>query len=174
MTNIETKILENDKKKNEKKNTDKVNESINFYLNKIFCKSKNGLLLPLIRKNSGEDVKNIFNKIPEIISQDSLTSIILDKIIFIKEIKKLIYNKYEIIHILNNYLSKYDISLFKYYIYLYLKYLFSLNINTNDTIINSNDNIIKDLQQIFVWFITCGLLNKDIIDYVFQKISLFN
>ena len=173
MKNIEAKILknENDKMKNEKKNTDKVNESINFYLNKIFCKSKNGLLLPLIRKNSGEDVKNIFNEIPEIISQDSLTSIILDKIIFIKEIKKLIYNKYEIIHILNNYLSKYDISLFKYYIYLYLKYLFSLNINTNDTIINSNDNIIKDLQQIFVWFITCGLLNKDIIDYVFQKIS---
>ena len=173
MKNIEAKILknENDKMKNEKKNIEKANQSIKFYLNKIFCKSKNGLLLPLIRKNSGEDVKNIFNEIPEIISQDSLTSIILDKIIFIKEIKKLIYNKYEIIHILNNYLSKYDISLFKYYIYLYLKYLFSLNINTNDTIINSNDNIIKDLQQIFVWFITCGLLNKDIIDYVFQKIS---
>ena len=53
MKNIEAKILknENDKMKNEKKNTVKVNESINFYLNKIFCKSKNGLLLKLIIKN---------------------------------------------------------------------------------------------------------------------------
>ena len=173
MKNIEAKSLknENDKKKNEIKNTDKTNESIKILLNKIFCKSKNDLLLPLIRKNSGEVVKNIFNKIPEIISNDSLNSIILDKINLIKEIKVLIYNKYEIIHILNNYLSKYDISLFKYYIYLYLKYLFSLSINTDEVSINSNDNIIQDLQEILVWFIACGLLNKDIIDYVFQKIS---
>ena len=153
MKNIEAKSLknENDKKKNEIKNTDKTNESIKILLNKIFCKSKNDLLLPLIRKNSGEVVKNIFNKIPEIISNDSLNSIILDKINLIKEIKVLIYNKYEIIHILNNYLSKYDISLFKYYIYLYLKYLFSLSINTDEVSINSNDNIIQDLQEILVW-----------------------
>ena len=174
MKNIETKNLknENDKKVNEIKNTNRTNESIEIILNKIFYKSKNDFLIPLIRKNSGKELKNVFNKIPEIISHDSLTSFVSNKINFIKEIKKLIYNKYEIIHILNNYLSKYDISLFKYYIDLYLKYLFSLNNNTIEKSINSKDNIIKDLQEILVWFIICGLLNKDIIDYVFQKISL--
>ena len=174
MKNIEAKNLknENDKKENEIKNTNRTNESIEIILNKIFYKSKNDFLIPLIRKNSGEEIKNIFNKTPEIISYDSLSSFVSDKINFIKEIKKLIANKYEIIHIINNYLSTYNISLFKYYIDLYLKYIFSLNINTIDKSINSKDNIIKDLQEILVWFIICGLLNKDIIDYVFQKISL--
>ena len=175
MKNIEAKNLknENDKKENDIKNKDSSNkkDSINILLKKIFYKSKNDLLLPIIRKNSGEELKNIFNKIPENISCDSLSLFVIDKINFIKEIKKLIYNKYETIHILNNYLLKYDISLFKYYIDLYIKYLFSSDINKNEASINSKDNIIKDIQEILVWLITCGLLNKDIIDYAFQKIS---
>ena len=38
--------------------------------------------------------------------------------------------------------------------------------------ISDKKDVIKKFHEIFIWFINCGLLNKDIIDYVFQKISL--
>ena len=147
------------------------NSSINILLNKIFLISKvDSNLIPFLRNNCGEDLKNIFNKPPENISNDLLISFINYKINIIKEIKKIISNRYEIIHIINEYLLKYEISPFKYFIDLYLKYTFFQYNNKNNLNINSEE-IIKNLKEIIIWFIKCGLLNKDIIDYIFQKIS---
>ena len=145
----------------------------NTFLNNIFRISKEkSLLIPLLNNDCGKELKNIFSKPEKNIEFNSLISFILNKIQIIIEIKKIISNKYELIHIINNYLLKYNISIFKNYIDLYLEFLFSKN-NINQNIIDNNtsENIIKNLEEIFIWFINCGLLNKDILDYVFQKIA---
>ena len=169
------KILhEKDKKENNSPTNDNnINPSMDTILNKLFLLSKeNSQRLPLLKKNNGSELKDIFNKHPENTDLSSLKTFINDKINIINEIRKLIGNKYEIIHIINNYLIKYDIFLFKYYIDLYLCLLFMENKDKNKIIVEDKSfNIIQNLQEIFVYFINCGLLNKDITDYVFQNIS---
>ena len=149
-------------------NTNSINgdSSMNNLLNKIFIFSKETWrTIPLLKKNCGEELRNIFDISKGKIKKDSLASIIVNKINILKEIKKLISNKFEIIHIINNYLSKYDIYLFKNYIDLYLQYLLS---GKKDML---SKDILKNFEEIFIWFINCGLLDKNIIDYVFQKIA---
>ena len=150
----------------------------NSFLNNIFKISKEkSLLIPLLNINCGKELKNIFVKPKENIENiefNSLISLLYNKIKIITEIKKIISNKYETMHIINNYLLKNNISIFKNYIDLYLQFLFSKNKKNNNILDNNastSENIIKNFQEIFIWFINLGLLNKDIIDYVFQKIA---
>ena len=166
MKNIEeiNNIISND---TQKINSINENSFTNNFLNKIFIVPKGtSRIIPLLKKNCGEELKNIFEISKGKKNKESLDSIIVNKINILNEIKKIISNKFEIIHIINNYLSKYDIYLFKNYIDLYLQYLFSKIINKK-----YSKDILKQFEEIFIWFINCGLLDKDIIDYVFQKIA---
>ena len=164
-------------KKSDSLNISKINDipqenNDNGILDDIFTISKTNLcLIPLIKKNCGKELKNIFDISKENMSFQSLVLIITKKINLIFEIKKIISNKIEIIHIINNYLIKYDIYLFKNYIDLYLQFCFTKNENHNILDDKNSLNIITNFQEIFIWFINCGLLNKDITDYVFQKIA---
>jgi hypothetical protein len=175
MKNIEENnniINEIDIKDNSSKIIENKNDpSINQLLTNIFSCSKENpqILLPLLKKNCGCELKNIFNSPTE---NDSLINFIKNKISIINEIRKLITNKYEMIYIINNYLSKYDIIIFKYYIDLYLRLLLYAIDNDNEKINKDEiEKISKNIEELFVWFVNCGLLNKDITDYVFQNIS---
>ena len=165
MKNIEeiNNIISNDDQE-----INNINENIimNSFLDKIFINSKGtSKIIPLLKKNCGEELKNLFDISKGKKKKDSMDSFIVNKLNILNEIKKLISNKCEIIHIINNYLSKYDIYLLKNYIDLYLQYLFSKKNK------QYSKDILQNFEEIFIWFINCGLLNKDIIDYVFQKIA---
>ncbi len=147
--------------------------NIDSSINNIFILSKEKkCIIPIFKKNCGKYILKLFDIPKENIDLELLISIILNKINIINEIKKIISNKIEIINIINNFLYKNDIYLFKNYINLYFLLLFSKK-NKNQKILDTNklNNIIKKFYDIFIWFINCGLLNKDIIDYIFQKIS---
>ena len=128
-------------------------------------------IIPLLKINCGIELKNIFNICFENINKDSLISIVKNYIKLINEIRKIISNKYEILHIINNFLEKNNIYLFRNYIDLYLLFLFSQNNKNKNASNKSFDDIIKNFQDIFTYFIHCGMLDKQIIDYVFQKIA---
>ena len=177
MKNIEEKnniLNEMNKKENSSnviKSKSENSPSINAVLSKIFSSSKKNpnILLPLVKKICGCELINIFN-IPS--EKDSLITFIKHKIDIINEIRKLIKNKYEMIYIINNFLLEHDIILFKYFIDLYLRLSFYESNSVNEKINKDDiDKVKNNLQELFVWFINCGLLNKNITDYVFQNIS---
>ena len=136
--------------KNEDKNND--NE-----LRKIFqiSKSDNSKFIPFLLKNGKEEIKKIFSGDPNIINHKHLKQYISEKIKLINQIIEIIGNSYEIICIIFDYLSQQNISPFIFFIDLYMNYITNNNEKSPD---NNKLIIIKEIKNIFSYFISCGLL----------------
>ena len=145
------------------------NETI---LNQIFKKSKenNSKFIPILKKDGELIIKKIFTEYPDIADYKSLSDYISKKLDLVNQIETIIGNSYEILYIIFDYLEVHNISPFIYFIDLYINYI------TKYENISSDENkkeIIEKIKNIFSWFISCGLLKKKIIDYIYQKIALF-
>ena len=141
-------------------------------LRKIFqiSKSDNSKFIPFLLKNGKEEIKKIFSGDPNIINHKHLKQYISEKIKLINQIIEIIGNSYEIIYIIFDYLSQQNISPFIFFIDLYMNYITNNNEKSPD---NNKLIIIKEIKNIFSYFISCGLLTTKITDYIFQKISFF-
>ena len=172
--------IENPKLKNEIKlnNNESLKNNINIdynndILKEIFHTSKedNSKFIPFLLKNGKESIKKIFIREDlETSDLEALKDYINKKIQLINQIIEIVGNSYEIIYIIFDYLEQQKISPFIFFIDLYIDYLE----NNNDKIPDENKQIIiKEIKNIFSYFISCGLLTKNITDYIFQKIALF-
>ena len=153
--------------------SDYLNMSNKTIIKQLFQKSKDNKIkyIPnILNKRSEQIIKKIFSEYPDIADRQSLSEYILKKIDLVNQIRTEIDNSYEILKIIFDYLSDKNISPFIYFIDLYIDYITKYdNKSSNET----KNNIIEGINKIFSWFISCGLLNKKIIDYIYQKISLF-
>ena len=141
-------------------------------LKQIFKTSKEDStkLVPILIKNGSEIIKKVFTLIPNITNCNSLKDYIIKKINLIKEIKNIIENKYEILYIIFDYLLQYNTSPFIYFTDLYIKFISLPGNESSDT---NKDLIIEEIDNIFSWFISCGLIKKTDVDYIYQKIALY-
>lgn len=141
-------------------------------MRKIFqiSKSDNSKFIPFLLKNGKEEIKKIFSGDPNIINHKHLKQYISEKIKLINQIIEIIGNSYEIIYIIFDYLSQQNISPFIFFIDLYMNYITNNSEKSPD---NNKLIIIKEIKNIFSYFISCGLLTTKITDYIFQKISFF-
>ena len=155
----------------------KIDDNIDYQNNsllisKIFkISQKNNNIIPILNKNSSVYLKKLFSTYPELDDHSQLHSFILNKINFFKKIQEIIDNSYEILYILFDYLSLYDISPINYFIKLYIDYICLVN---KKNITNENKLILlNEINEILTWFISCGLLKKNNIDFLLQKIAEF-
>ena len=141
-------------------------------LKKIFRTSKEDStkLVPILIKNGSDIIKKLFTLVPNITNCKDLKDYIITKINLIKEIKKIIGNKYEILYIIFDYLLQYNTSPFIYFTDLYIKFI---SLSRDESYDKYKNLIIEEIDNIFSWFISCGLLNKTDVDYIYQKIALF-
>ena len=140
-------------------------------LKKIFQTSKdeNRKFVPILLKSSGEIIEKIFTEYPDISDCKMLKNYIIKKIKLVNQIKEIIGNSYEILYIIFDFLSQKNNSPFIYFIDFYINYI-TLDINLSS---EDKNEIIGELKNIFSWFISCGLLNKITVDYIYQKLALF-
>ena len=141
-------------------------------LKQIFRSSKEDStkLVPILIKNGSEIIKKVFTLIPNISNCKDLKDYIIKKINLIKEIKKIIGNAYEILYIIFDNLSQYNTSPFIYFTDLYIKFI---SLSGDETYDNNKKIIIEEIDNIFSWFISCGLLKKTDVDHIYQKMALF-
>jgi hypothetical protein len=144
------------------------NEAI---LKQIFQTSKNDnrKFVPILLQNSGEIIEKIFTAYPDITDCKMLQNYIMKKIKLINQIKEIIGNSYEILYIIFDFLSQKNNSPFIYFIDLYINYI---TIDSNQSSEDKNE-IIGELKNVFSWFISCGLLDKITVDFIYQKLALF-
>ena len=161
---------------NEIKNNISKNE-LNI-ISKIFkFDDKTKLFLPIISRDCSENIKYFFDNslIPKYKSIEELKLFIKDKINFIQQLKIIVDNSYEILHIIINYLNANNISLVEYFIDLFFKYINELHYEkqTKDNLCEniSNDEVIDEIKDSINWIICCGFLEKTNLDYVYQKIA---
>ena len=147
-------------------------EEIESLLNEIFIHKKidNKIEyqpLLVISKNLGENLKLIFiypdNKITTNINL--FHNFITNKIELFKKVKQIIDNSYEILDIIINYLSNNKINPIIYFIDLYFDFI-CMHYNTNN-----NNELLLNLKNILIWFLSCGFMDKKYIDYIFQRIA---
>ena len=138
-------------------------------LNKIFKKSKNNnsQFIPILQKNIEDEIFKIFKEETDINNQFSLDKFIFQKLNLISEILSITTESPEILHIISNLLLNKNSSIFIYIIELYFSYI------TLDKNKNMLDSITIEIKKIFSYLISYGLLSKKDIDYIYQKISLF-
>ena len=167
ITNNNKKEDSNDNIINEKSNSD--NEKI---LEQIFRISKDDTekYLPFLLEDSCQIIKKIFSEYPTSNNCNNIREMILNKTNLISRIKEIIGNSYEILYIIFDYLSQHNISPFSYFIDLYIDYI---TLYEKESSKQNKKVIIDKIKNIFSWFISCGLLNKKVIDYIYQKIALF-
>ena len=144
------------------------NDNLNI-INKIFKKSKNNnsQFIPILQKNIEDEIFKIFKEETDINNQFSLDKFIFQKLNLISEILSIITESPEILHIISNLLLNKNRSIFIYIIELYFSYI------TLDKNKNMLDSITIEIKKIFSYLISYGLLSKKDIDYIYQKISLF-
>lgn len=147
-----------------------LNENNEDILKKLFkiSKTDTNKFLPMLRKDGSETIKSLFIDSPKINDSKTLKDIIIKRIDLINKIKEIIGNSYEILYIIFDYLSQHNTSIFIYFIELYIN---CISLCENES--KDKNIIIENIKNIFSWFISCGLLNKKTIDYLFQKIALF-
>ena len=138
-------------------------------INKIFKKSKNNnsQFIPILQKNIEDEIFKIFKEETDINNQFSLDKFIFQKLNLISEILSITTESPEILHIISNLLLNKNSSIFIYIIELYFSYI------TLDKNKNMLDSITIEIKKIFSYLISYGLLSKKDIDYIYQKISLF-
>ena len=153
----------------EKQINDIDNETL---LKQIFqtSKSDNSKCIPFLLKKGTKIIKKIFTSCPDTADYKTFYDYILKKIDLIKKIKEIIGNSYEILYIIFDYISQQNTSPFIYFIDLYLNYIALSNNELND---EKKKKIIEEIKDIFSWFISCGLLTRKSVDYIYQKIALF-
>jgi len=169
---------ENQQNKNEILNNNNNNENneilginsqeINIEIfNKIFQKSKidNSKYIPILLKNSENEILKIFSDYPNIINESSIEEIILQKLKLISQIIFISNPSPEILYIISNYLLQNNNSIFIYIIELYFSYI---TLNENKTL---NKSIINEIKKIFSYLINNGLLTRKDVDYIYQKIA---
>ena len=133
--------------------------------------------MPIINIDCTEDIKNYFDNslIQKYNNIEELKLFIKDKINFIQQLKLIIGNSYEELHIIINYLNSNDIPLVEYFIELYFKYIKELHHEkqTKDNLCEneSNNEVIKEIKDAINWIICCGFLEKKNLDYIYQKIA---
>ena len=142
------------------------NESI---LKQIFETSKvdNRKFAPILKKTSGEIIEKFFSDYPNITDCKMLKNYIIKKMKLINQIKEIIGNSYEILYVIFDFLSNKNNSPFIYFIDLYINFI-TMDVSSED-----KNEIIDELKNIFSWFISCGLLTKMTVDYLYQKLALF-
>lgn len=147
---------------------DNDNEAI---LKQLFETSKddNKKYVPILLKNSGEIIEKLFTEYLDITDCKTLKNYIIKKIKLINQIKEIIGNSYEILYIIFDFLSQKNNSPFIYFIDLYINFI-TKDINQSS---EDKNEIIAELKNVFSWFISCGLLNKITVDYIYQKLALF-
>ena len=128
--------------------------------------------IPLLNKTSHEIIKYIFTENPNFNSHNNLYKYILNKINLIKSIKEIIGNSYEILYIIFEFISQQDTSPFIYFIDLYLNYI-TIPVLNEANFNEEKNELIEKLKDTFSYFISCGLLNKKSVDYIYQKIALY-
>ena len=167
ITNNNKKEDSNDNIINEKSNSD--NEKI---LEQIFRISKDDTekYLPFLLEDSCQIIKKIFSEYPTSNNCNNIREMILNKTNLISRIKEIIGNSYEILYIIFDYLSQHNISPFSYFIDLYIDYI---TLYEKESSKQNKKVIIDKIKNIFYWFISCGLINIKVIDYIYQKIALF-
>ena len=143
----------------------------------IFNKESNLLLYPKINKENFIKLLDIFNKgkIPKFENKNEMIEFIKEKINLMKQLKKIIENKYEILAIINIFFKKNNFYLFEYLIDLYFESLQALHSdNPIKDIMKKNllnNELIKDIIDIINWYLCCGFVEKRYYDYVFQKLA---
>ena len=143
----------------------------------IFNKESNLLLYPKINKENFIKLLDIFNKgkIPKYENKNEMIEFIKEKINLMKQLKKIIENKYEILAIINIFFKKNNFYLFEYLIDLYFESLQALHSdNPIKDIMKKNllnNELIKDIIDIINWYLCCGFVEKRYYDYVFQKLA---
>ena len=148
------------------------NEEIESLLNEMFIHKKIDNKIEyqpflLISKNIGEKLKLIFIYPDNEIKTNIILfkNFITNKIEFFKKIKQIIDNSYEILHIIINYLSNNKIDPIIYFIDLHFDFI-CMHSNTNN-----NNELLINLKNILIWFLSCGFMDKKYVDYIYQKIS---
>ena len=138
-------------------------------LNKIFERTKidNSRFIPILQENIEDDIFKIFNEEPSVNDQSSLIKFIFQKLKLISGILSIANTSPEILHVISNFLLNKNTSIFIYIIELYFSYI-SLEKNNN-----MQESIITEIKKIFSVLISYGLLAKKDIDYIYQKIALF-
>ena len=150
-----------------------VNRNNDDIIKQIFQISKDNkkkYIPNILNKGSEKIIIKIFSEYPDIDDCESLSEYIFKKIDLVNQIKTIIDNSYEILKIIFDYLSEKNISPFIYFIDLYIDYITKYNNKSSN---ETKNKIIEGINNIFSWFISCGLLNKKNIDYIYQKIALF-
>lgn len=157
-------------------NLNKIEENIQIsyndnieILNKIFKKSKddNSRYIPILIKNSEEEMLKIFSEKIESTDEISLSKYFLQKLNLISQIISISNNSPEILYIISDFLSKKNTSIYICIIDLYISFI---QINQNPDI---KENILIEIRKIFLNLNSIGLLSKIDIDFIYQKIALF-
>ena len=154
------KIEENNKESN--------NDNIEI-LNKLFKKSKddNSKYIPFLIKSGDEELLKIFTEKLNTTDENSLNLFILKKLNLISQIISITTSSPEILYIIFDYLSKKNISIFKFIIDIYISFI---QIYKNNDI---KENLFNEIKKIFSNLISLGLLAKTDIDFIYQKIAFF-
>ena len=178
---IKNEINENNIISSENNNEIILNQNINSssIIESIFNFNieSNLLSYPNIDKNNFIQLLDFFNKgeIPKFENKKDYIEFIKDKINFMKQLKEIIQNKYEILLIINKFFKKNNFYLFEYFVDLYFESLQVLHSDNHFVDImekNLLDNeIIKDIMAIINWYLCCGFAEKKNYDYVYHKLA---
>ena len=175
--------VEENKIENNNNNDDIKTESVNIIeetiqesnsdnieiLNKLFKKSKDDTskYVPILLKSGEEEILKIFTEKSNATDEKTLNEFILKKLNLISEIILITNTSPEILHIIFDFLSKKNISIFTYIIGMYISFI---QIYKNNDI---KGNLFNEIKKIFSNLISLGLLAKTDIDCIYQKIAFF-
>ena len=175
--------VEENKIENNNNNDDIKTESVNIIeetiqesnsdnieiLNKLFKKSKDDTskYVPILLKSGEEEILKIFTEKSNATDEKTLNEFILKKLNLISEIISITNTSPEILHIIFDFLSKKNISIFTYIIGMYISFI---QIYKNNDI---KENLFNEIKKIFSNLISLGLLAKTDIDCIYQKIAFF-
>ena len=145
------------------------NNDLPEILNKIFKKSKNNnsQFIPILIKSGKDEITAIFTEKPNTKEENSLQIFIIQKLKLISQIISISASSPEILHIISNYLSQKNLSIFTYIIELYISFILIYQNN------QFKQTIFNEIKIIFSNLISLGLLTRNDVDYIYQKIAYF-
>ena len=145
------------------------NNDLPEILNKIFKKSKNNnsQFIPILIKSGKDVITAIFTEKPNTKEENSLQIFIIQKLKLISQIISISASSPEILHIISNYLSQKNLSIFTYIIELYISFILIYQNN------QFKQTIFNEIKIIFSNLISLGLLTRNDVDYIYQKIAYF-
>ena len=127
--------------------------------------------IPILNNSKylGEKLISIFNKPSlEIINDiNSYRKFITNRLNILIDIKEIIHNSYEIMHIIINFLYKNNIYLIQDIIDIYLEIISSKIFVKNE----EKNKLINNIKIILNYFLSSGLFNQININYIFQSLS---